>query len=193
MTFQYFFFDTYIGYFLQMLPIALLISATYGIIRYRTDKTTPLMKKVWSCVFVCYMTGLVCLTIGFDVIGVLWYRLIYHMDSGRTIWWFSGAFDLVPDFFRNINSEVVGNVLMFMPFGILYPLARERFSFRNTILVGFFAVLVIELVQPVFGRSFDMNDIILNTLGILASVSAFWAVTRLLGRYDGRRNPSSPS
>lgn len=41
MTFQYFFFDTYIGYFLQALPIALVIGAIYGIIRFRKDKETP--------------------------------------------------------------------------------------------------------------------------------------------------------
>ena len=38
MTFQYFFFDTYIGYFLQALPIALIVSAVYGFIRFKKDK-----------------------------------------------------------------------------------------------------------------------------------------------------------
>ena len=51
MTFQYFFFDTYIGYFLQALPIALLIGTIYGIVRYRKDKATPIYRKVFSCAF----------------------------------------------------------------------------------------------------------------------------------------------
>lgn len=34
MNFQYFFFDTYPGYFLQMLPFALLVGAVYGFIRF---------------------------------------------------------------------------------------------------------------------------------------------------------------
>ena len=59
MNFQYFFFDTYIGYFLQALPIALVVGAIYGIIRYRADKETPISRKLFSCAFVCYITGLV--------------------------------------------------------------------------------------------------------------------------------------
>lgn len=37
MTFQYFFFDTYIGYFLQALPIALAISVVYYFIKFKKD------------------------------------------------------------------------------------------------------------------------------------------------------------
>ena len=59
MNFQYFFFDTYIGYFLQALPIALIVGAIYGIIRFRKDNETPVSRKVFSCAFVCYVTGLV--------------------------------------------------------------------------------------------------------------------------------------
>lgn len=51
MTFQYFFFDTYMGYFLQALPIALVVGAIYGIIRYRADKETPISKKT---VLMCF-------------------------------------------------------------------------------------------------------------------------------------------
>ncbi len=42
MTFQYFFFDTYIGYFLQALPIALIVCTIYGIVRFRKDKETSI-------------------------------------------------------------------------------------------------------------------------------------------------------
>ncbi len=59
MTFQYFFFDTQVGYFLQALPFALVVSAIYGFVRFRTDKETPISRKLLSCTFVCYMTGLV--------------------------------------------------------------------------------------------------------------------------------------
>ena len=46
MNFQYFFFDTYIGYFLQALPIALIVGAIFGIIRFRKDKETPISRKL---------------------------------------------------------------------------------------------------------------------------------------------------
>lgn len=64
MTFQYFFLDTYIGYFLQALPIALVVSTIFGFFRFRTDKETPISRKLFSCAFVCYIIGLVCLVVG---------------------------------------------------------------------------------------------------------------------------------
>ena len=179
MTFQYFFLDTYIGYFLQALPIALIVSAIYGIIRYRTDNTTPIYRKIFSCVFVCYMTGLVCLVVGLDITGIAWYKLLYQMDPGRTVGWFSGEFDFGLDFFNHISGEVVGNFLMFLPFGILHPLSKATPSWKNTALAGVIVVLAIEILQPIFGRAFDLNDIVLNTFGILLSTSVFFGIKYL--------------
>ena len=59
MNFQYFFFDTYIGYFLEALPFALIAGTIYGIIRFVKDKESPVSRKIFSCVFVCYITGLI--------------------------------------------------------------------------------------------------------------------------------------
>lgn len=180
MNFQYFFFDTYIGYFLQALPIALLVSAVYGFIRFKKDKETPIFRKVLSCVFVCYMTGLVCLVIGLDLMNMFWYKLLYRMDPGFTINWLGGYFDFVPDFFNNIGAETIGNVLMFMPFGILYPLTQKGPTWKKCVIKGLITIAAIEFLQPIFGRSFDMNDIILDSIGIVVSVSAFVGVKRML-------------
>lgn len=182
MTFQYFFFDTYIGYFLQALPIALIVSALYGFVRFRKDSETPIGKKVFSCMFVCYLTGLICLVIGLDLMGIFYHDLFYSFDSGREIRWFGGEFDLVPDFFHNLHGEAIGNFLMFLPFGVLYPLSQRKPTWKRTVAVGFLTVIVIEMLQPVFGRSFDSNDVILNSLGVLVSASAFMAAKRILAR-----------
>ena len=70
MNFQYFFFATYIGYFLEALPFALIVGIIYGIIRFMKDQESPLGRKIFSCVFVCYITGLICLVIGLDLMPV---------------------------------------------------------------------------------------------------------------------------
>lgn len=183
MNFQYFFFDTYIGYFLQALPFALAAGGIYGLICFRKDRETPVSRKVFGCLFVCYLTGLVCLTLGLDLMNVFWYRLFYFRASGHTIYWFSGGFDLVPDFFHSFGSEALGNFLMLLPFGVLYPLVRKRPTWKNSVLVGFITVLVIETLQPVFGRAFDINDVILNTLGIVLSSTLFMAVRKIAANF----------
>ena len=180
MNFQYFFFDTYIGYFLQALPIALIVGAIYGFVRYRTDKETPIRRKLFSCTFVCYITGLVCLVVGLDLMNIFWYKLFYHMDPCRTIGWFGGVFDLVPDFFNHISGETIGNFLMFLPFGILHPLSQKSPTWKNCVMKGLIAVAVIEVLQPIFGRAFDMNDIILNSLGIVVSTTILMGAKRIL-------------
>lgn len=178
MTFQYFFFDTYIGYFLQALPIALIVGAVYGIIKFRKDKETPFFRKLFSCAFVCYITGLLCLVVGFDLMHTLWYNILYPWNSSFDIAWFGGWIDLVPDFFNNLSAESIGNFLMFCPFGILYPLTRKDPAWKKSVLTGLITVAAIEIVQPIFGRAFDMNDIILNSLGILASTSIFFGIKK---------------
>lgn len=169
MTFQYFLFDTYIGYFLQALPIALIASIIYYLIRFRKDKKTPLNKKIFSSIFICYITGLICLTIGLDLMSIIWYKLIYHTDPGTSINWFNGDFSFNLNFISNLTKENIGNFLMFLPFGILYPLLQKEPNFKSTIIKGIILVLIIEVLEPVFGRAFDINDIILNSLGIIIS------------------------
>ena len=188
MTFQYFFFDTYICYFLQALPISLLISAIYGSIRFRKDKETPISRKIFSCIFACYITGLVCLVVGLDLMGIFWYKLFYHIDSGRTIEWFCGDYDLIPDFFNYISSETIGNFLMFLPFGILYPLSQKEPVWKKCVITGLIVVAAIEISQPIFGRAFDMNDIILNSLGILLSSTILFAVKWSIEKYKTNNN-----
>lgn len=180
MTFQYFLFDTYIGYFLQALPIALVVSAIYGIIRFRADKETPISRKLFSCAFVCYITGLVCLVVGLDLMHIFWYNLFYPWNSSTTINWFGGEFDFALDFINNISGETVGNFLMFLPFGILYPLLQKEPTWKKCVIRGIVAVAVIEVLQPIFGRAFDMNDIILNSLGIVVSTSILMNVKKAI-------------
>ena len=69
-------------------------------------------------------------------------------------------------------------MLMFVPFGVLYPLARVKRSFPQILKAGFALVLTIELLQPVFGRAFDINDVILNMAGIAVSAGVFGLIRR---------------
>ena len=184
MTFQYFFFDTYIGYFLQALPIALVVGAIYGLIRFKKDKETPVGRKLFSCAFACYITGLVCLVVGLDLINIFWYNLFYPWSSSKTIGWFGGEFDFVPDFFNNISGETIGNFLMFLPFGILYPLSQKEPTWKKCVIKGLATVVVIEVLQPIFDRAFDMNDIILNSLGIVVSTSIFMGGRKVIMKYS---------
>ena len=73
--------------------------------------------------------------------------------------------------YKSVNSfgNLVGNVLIFIPLGYMLP--RLGRAFRNIFIclgTGLLVVLAIELFQllTAFG-SFDVDDILLNELGIL--------------------------
>lgn len=182
MTFQYFFFDTYVGYFLQALPFSLLAGLLAWIFRFRKEKGISTAQKVFSCLFVCYLTGLVCLVAGSQFLQIFWYTLLYWAPSGVEISFFSGGFSLVPNFADSFTQEQIGNFLMFLPFGPLYLLSWPQTTGRKTMLIGFGIVLLIEVLQPVFGRMFDINDVILNTAGVVVSTGVFSTIKRAVHR-----------
>ena len=81
-----------------------------------------------------------------------------------------------------LSSENLGNILMYLPFGILHPLFSKRTTWSRTMLAGIMTSVAIELVQPVFGRSFDINDIILNGIGLIISATVYFALRTMFQR-----------
>ncbi|WP_344646726.1 VanZ family protein [Cryptosporangium japonicum] len=66
-------------------------------------------------------------------------------------------------------AQVVGNALLFVPFGILVPHSFPRLSIVTAVLAAATASAVVELVQltHIAGRMFDIDDVILNVAGAL--------------------------
>lgn len=68
-----------------------------------------------------------------------------------------------------LNENILGNLLLFVPFGFLLPLVwPEKNECVGTIFSGFILSLFIEACQLFVGRSCDIDDLILNTLGAFA-------------------------
>lgn len=61
--------------------------------------------------------------------------------------------------------NVVGNILIFAPFGFFISLYLNSQKINRPLLITFITSLTIELVQMFIGRSFDVDDILLNCIG----------------------------
>ncbi len=74
-------------------------------------------------------------------------------------------------------TNLVGNVILFVPFGILFPTAFKRLSnFFIVFFVGLFAIFAIETSQYIwYLGTFDVDDILLNAIGLVIGY-IFWAV-----------------
>jgi glycopeptide antibiotics resistance protein len=68
---------------------------------------------------------------------------------------------------RELYVNVLGNIAMFIPCGILLPLIYRKLDrFWKVLLAGMLISLCIEIVQLPFGvRGSDIDDILLNTAG----------------------------
>ncbi len=68
---------------------------------------------------------------------------------------------------RNPFKNIIGNIILFIPLTILIPLVFEKTQQGSKIiLICFLTSLAFEIIQlfTLFG-SFDVDDLILNTLG----------------------------
>ena len=82
---------------------------------------------------------------------------------------------------RDIIWNVVGNMIMFIPTGILLPVEFKKLnSFLKVVAVGALISLCIEILQlPFPSRASDVDDLILNTLGVAVGYGIYAAFRRL--------------
>lgn len=67
--------------------------------------------------------------------------------------------------------NLIGNVVMFTPFGFCAALLRRKFRWWKALLTGICVTLFIECWQLLIDRAFDVDDLLLNTFGV---VCGFW-------------------
>ena len=88
--------------------------------------------------------------------------------------------------------QLVGNLLLLVPFGFLLPMANPRFTqFRRTLLAVSLGAVAIEVCQLAISllvsfpyRALDVDDVLLNTLGgVLGWV--LWKATFGMRRAEG--------
>ena len=78
-------------------------------------------------------------------------------------------------FFKN----VIGNMLMFMPYGLFISFYLKNNKPTLTIILTLIASFSIEVVQMVIGRVFDIDDIMLNLLGGYLGFLAYYLLCKL--------------
>ncbi len=82
---------------------------------------------------------------------------------------------------RDIVWNVVGNAVMFVPTGIVLPIVyRSLNSFWKVTACGALISLCIEILQlPFASRASDVDDLILNTLGVVIGYGIYAAVRHI--------------
>lgn len=148
------------------------------------DKTRNRLRILGRIFFVLYM-------------GFLLYFLLLSEMYGRTELRESYAYNL--ELFKEINRfweyrevlgwkvvlmNLVGNVVIFIPFGFILPWASRYKNFIQTAGYTFLCSLCVECVQLLSKvGSFDVDDLLLNTLGGCIGYITFYACCKIRRKY----------
>ena len=110
--------------------------------------------------------------------------LILDVDKIFPLW-----INLIPivhlfDVYDGWLINIIGNVTMFIPVGLAWPFCFKKLdTLGKTVLVGAGFPLFIELTQlPFYDRCSDVDDLILNSTGILIGALIYFGVKLLKNR-----------
>ena len=145
---------------------------------YRGKRKVPVGRILWLMVFLCYLVV---------VLGVTLMDRNSYWQNSRVMPLFYSYKDAWREFSAVAWRNIILNICMFVPFGMLLPLGILFFRrFWRTYLAGLLFTVIIEGVQ-LFGSLgiFELDDILNNTVGTMIGYGLF-ALVMLV--WEGRKH-----
>jgi glycopeptide antibiotics resistance protein len=104
------------------------------------------------------------------------------IDRSHNVIPFKSIVDSLNHFYYMVPiRNIGGNILLFVPFGFALLLRFSNMKIWKVIMIGFLVSLAMELCQLMMGyRSFDVDDLILNTIGTITGMAAFKGAAKIL-------------
>ena len=119
--------------------------------------------------------------------AIIYMLLLYQMVTRVDLNYMSGV-NVVP--FReimryDIHSQmfyynVLGNIALFIPFGYIIAAYIKPKKMWSNLLIALIVSTTIEFVQLRIGRSFDIDDIMLNVVGSLIGFLIYIALSAII-------------
>lgn len=182
-------------YIIGMVPYCLfgvIICAIVRIIYYRrNNKKIEWKRELLILLFVAYCVGLASQTViprwdagidsgtGKPYFDIYWDNELASVNivPFKTIWaQFTGNNNVVGQ--SDVQSvsvlNLLANLLLFSPLGFFLPVFWERFrKFKCIIEIGLIVSFCVEVIQFFVGRSSDIDDVILNTFGVITGFAVY--------------------
>lgn len=176
------------SYILRLLIIMLVALPVYLLIRRPWREKSV---RAWAeAAFVVFMMGLLTLTFQgqYRSPGAMAESGVRRIKNGEGI-------NLVPlrtiaGFFRHVSADIflvniIGNIVMFMPWGFGLVLLWKRKQRVCSIVLHSLALPVfIEICQLFIGRSVDVDDLILNFAGGCLGAALYFGMRKIFPGMD---------
>lgn len=162
-------------------------------LRHKKVKTRVL-RELLLCAFTLFMVGLIVLVLWPGSMGGQsanpFGQILERLRTGR-------GMNLIPlhtirsYFVSNVDTRfvinIVANILMFSPTGFCLPLLWQRYrAWWKILCIGIIFSAGIETAQLFVGRSVDIDDVILNTAGVMLGYVFYVLIS---GAYRGQTGP----
>ena len=121
----------------------------------------------------------------FTLLFIVYILLLFEMVSSTDIQSYSNNFIPFKEILRyEFGSKyfiwnVVGNMVIFVPFGFIVSYILDSKKIGKPLFLTFIASLTIEFVQMYIGRSFDVDDILLNCIGGILGFLLYIAISAI--------------
>ena len=200
-TFYTVFVESTFDYSVRMLPGLLIAAIAFFALRpWRLKRLaglelcSPRLRESALLLFWLFCGGMAILTLTpywFD-----WLALVRGLKPIHPPFFTLGRIELAGGF-RDFDSRIpflrvwalyilLGNIIMFMPFGFFAALLWRGFTWRRALAAGAAVTLSVECWQLAVGRTFDASDLVLNTFGVLCGYWVWRAAGRLFPRLTAR-------
>lgn len=179
-----------------MLPAMLIAAPVHlgvrAVILKKSKRKAEPLRELALFLFVIFLAGLFSQTVipEYEILsdGI---RLVTGRVHKTNLIPFKVIWETWHELFENGNVRYfiinfLGNILIFIPFGLLFPFIW-RTSGRRVILFGLATSLFIECAQLFLARGSDVDDLLLNTLGTAMGFGVFRLLQglRALNVYKG--------
>lgn len=176
----------------MILSIPLYLAGRFAFHRIKKVNTNWLRETALFA-FVIFLVGLASQTVipKFEI-GINGFNIVKNGIHETNLIPFKVLFETYNEVFINgyINYFLInflGNIILFIPFGLMIPLLWKT-SAPKTLLIGFCSSLFIEVCQLFLTRGTDVDDLILNTTGVLLGVMAYKVLQRYCKKFVKKFN-----
>lgn len=183
-------------YVLQMLPCAVLGAGGFFCLQPYRKKRLAVRglrsgtgRETAIFLFVFFSAGLAALTL---FPAYFWDSIVHGRAPSPFAFSIGSFFCKITVFYDLFHSGawsffmLLGNLVMFMPFGFFPALVGDKPRWWKGLLTGFCVSCLIEFVQLFIDRSSDINDILLNAFGALCGFWVYLLLDRFLPRLTAK-------
>lgn len=177
----------------SLLPTVIILFLSFIFFGYKFKKgRIDKLRFFYLMVFACYIASLVSLTLFPFPYQKELIEIMIKEDLGM-------KHNFIPfkTFLDTMNfgtitflKQMGGNILLFVPLGFILPILF-LIKKRNIVFLGFLISFTVELTQSLLDfmvgynyRSFDVDDLITNTLGVVFGLLLFNLLSRFLRKLD---------